>query len=641
MKSIRTRILLLWFQILFAVAVVIISISSLSTYKLSLDAARETAQASALKLEREIKVELEQGLNAARTLAYTLEIQVDPESDVRLTRNEVSSIIRQLVLRTPVVFGSCTQWMPDAFDGRDAEFINRAMHDSTGMFIPYWYRKNEGGVAGEPLRGYSDGEWWVLPRSSHRESVIEPYIYPLEEGGVAMITFSVPILYNDTFYGVGTVDIKIDFIQQLVDNFTLFTPEAAVTVISHGGKKIASNRCKPSPKSIEEIDPHLKEILDRAGDKDLTIEESEGSLIIISPLSLGESGTPWFVVLEVPMATITAPAKSLILRQLGIWGLCIVVGLLLLWGLIGRITKPIVQAAALADEIKSGDLTQRLNIERDDEIGQLGAALDAMTHSLQKRTTELTESRINLEKYQNHLEQLVEEQTEDLKKISNEQQIILSNIGVGVVFLVEGKVVWSNSEFAAIIGCDEPEIPVGTEAYVVYKDEEDYLGFFNEIHEQLSRGESTVRERIFFRNDRTEFWGRICGKSIDSSDLSRGSIWILEDITEQKKYEENLLKNQTLLNESQRLAHMGSWELNLNDRTLVWSDEAYQIYGYEKGTVSPDLQTFIDLLPPDDRRTALENFEAMLKSGIFEDFEAHIITPSGEKKVILVAGEIV
>jgi PAS domain S-box-containing protein len=59
------------------------------------------------------------------------------------------------------------------------------------------------------------------------------------------------------------------------------------------------------------------------------------------------------------------------------------------------------------------------------------------------------------------------------------------------------------------------------------------------------------------------------------------------DITERKQAEEELRRNEKDLRESQRIAHVGSWEYNLNTGQFWGSDEAKRIYGFD-----PNQDTF-------------------------------------------------
>ena len=63
----------------------------------------------------------------------------------------------------------------------------------------------------------------------------------------------------------------------------------------------------------------------------------------------------------------------------------ILLGMLLAWLITRGVTKPIGKAAELAETIRSGDLSKRLDLDSDDEVGHLATALDAMADVLEGR----------------------------------------------------------------------------------------------------------------------------------------------------------------------------------------------------------------------------------------------------------------
>lgn len=50
---------------------------------------------------------------------------------------------------------------------------------------------------------------------------------------------------------------------------------------------------------------------------------------------------------------------------------------------------------------------------------------------------------------------------------------------------------------------------------------------------------------------------------------------------ERRKNEEALRHSEEDLKESQRIAHVGSWRLDLSSTQVVWSDELYKMYGFD------------------------------------------------------------
>lgn len=78
------------------------------------------------------------------------------------------------------------------------------------------------------------------------------------------------------------------------------------------------------------------------------------------------------------------------------------------------------------------------------------------------------------------------------------------------------------------------------------------------------------------------------------------------DITRIKEYQEKLVKSEAVLKKSQEIAHLGSWELDLLNNKLFWTDEVYRIFGMTPGQGLETYDGFLEAIHPDDR-TAVDN----------------------------------
>ena len=85
------------------------------------------------------------------------------------------------------------------------------------------------------------------------------------------------------------------------------------------------------------------------------------------------------------------------------------------------------------------------------------------------------------------------------------------------------------------------------------------------------------------------------------------------------------------LNIAQRVAHTGSWHLEMRGNKLAWSDETYRIFGVEKGT-PVDYEKFLGVVHPDDREYVDMSWQSALNKKPY-DIE-HRILVRGETKWI-------
>lgn len=125
---------------------------------------------------------------------------------------------------------------------------------------------------------------------------------------------------------------------------------------------------------------------------------------------------------------------------------------------------------------------------------------------------------------------------------------------------------------------------------VFCEQQDDLLGGTGE-----SRFESMTR-----RKDGSAFPVEVSGRVIEVEGL-KYLQFIMRDITERRQADEALRKSETLLRESQQLARIGSWELDLVNNVLYWSDENYRIFGIDRQRFGASYEAFMDIVHPDDR----------------------------------------
>ncbi|OKY77093.1 MAG: Signal transduction histidine kinase with PAS and PocR sensory domain, partial [Candidatus Methanohalarchaeum thermophilum] len=92
---------------------------------------------------------------------------------------------------------------------------------------------------------------------------------------------------------------------------------------------------------------------------------------------------------------------------------------------------------------------------------------------------------------------------------------------------------------------------------------------------------------------------------------------VARDISERKKREEKLKKNEKRLKGSQRVANVGSWEIDLDTGELTWSDETYRIFGLPIGEpVTYD--EFLEFIHPEDRDYVDKEWNEALETGEYD-----------------------
>ncbi|HWE05051.1 MAG TPA: response regulator [Tepidisphaeraceae bacterium] len=100
-----------------------------------------------------------------------------------------------------------------------------------------------------------------------------------------------------------------------------------------------------------------------------------------------------------------------------------------------------------------------------------------------------------------------------------------------------------------------------------------------------------------------------------------------------------LQKRDAQLTDAQRLAHLGTWHIDVLSNLAVWSDEACQILGRKFGQAAPTFEEFLACLHPADRNLFTWPLRSPDESRIAQDFR--IIFPSGATKFVHIRGDII
>lgn len=113
------------------------------------------------------------------------------------------------------------------------------------------------------------------------------------------------------------------------------------------------------------------------------------------------------------------------------------------------------------------------------------------------------------------------------------------------------------------------------------------------------------------------------------------------DITNRKRAEEELKKNEDILNMAQKIARIGSWEFYLDTQELRWSKELYRIFELEN--IPPDqlYDAFRNKFHPDDLPKLDAIMQQALESKKGYTYQHRIITSNGNLKHILGIGEVI
>jgi PAS domain S-box-containing protein len=119
--------------------------------------------------------------------------------------------------------------------------------------------------------------------------------------------------------------------------------------------------------------------------------------------------------------------------------------------------------------------------------------------------------------------------------------------------------------------------------------------------------------------------------------------WLMctcRDVTERVTAQRQLQAEQESLAQAQALAHVGSWEWDVDTGIATWSDEQFRIFGYMPHTITPTVDTFHKAIHPEDQASVLKAVEDTLERNQPFEVICRIIRPNRESRHILCRGRV-
>jgi PAS domain S-box-containing protein len=117
------------------------------------------------------------------------------------------------------------------------------------------------------------------------------------------------------------------------------------------------------------------------------------------------------------------------------------------------------------------------------------------------------------------------------------------------------------------------------------------------------------------------------------------AVGAIMDITDSKLAEEMIRRSEAYLAEAQRLSHTGSFGWKPDTGEIVWSDETYRIFEYERAE-KPTLGMVTQRVDSRDRFFAQQVVERVSRTGEDFEHECRLLMPSGATKHIHVRAHV-
>ncbi|QCI12815.1 methyl-accepting chemotaxis protein [Pseudomonas putida] len=380
-------------------------------------------EVQALNIRRQFMDAYQYGAGFSRQVLFLREQAEKRFIDAFDLREDMTRQVQAALQANPELLGLSLVFERNALDNKDSLFVNQEALGSneSGRFALYWSQPRAGtltsmalpehdmanteiGAGGQPANA-----WWSCPRETAKVCVTEPYFYDIEGQRVLMTSIAFPLAVDGKVIATLSVDINLNSLQALSQDASrgLYEGRTTVGILSPTGLLAGySADASKLAQRFDQVDPRQgAELVRKLADGKMTIAHDQQRLKVLAAFAPIPGSRPWGVVLDVPEEVLTGPADSLkqeldalntsgTLLELGLGLAAAVIGLLMIWLMARSVTRPILGVASMLKDIASGegDLTRRLDYDKQDELGELASWFNRFLDKLQPIIAEVKRS---------------------------------------------------------------------------------------------------------------------------------------------------------------------------------------------------------------------------------------------------------
>ncbi len=343
----------------------------------------------------------------------------------------------------------------------------------------------------------------------------------------------------------------------------------------------------------------------------------KGIEVLVSGKGIPAAG--WYLLASLPTAEAFAPLRDLQQRLLWATLLLTLLTGVLTWWVLKRQLAPLVDTAnamtALAD---SKQIPQPLALTRQDEIGQLAAGFNRIVQTWTQREAALQDSRQNL-------------------------AITLNSIGDAVIATDPAGLITRMNPAAERLTAWTLADALGQPLSEVFRiiSAATRLPSVNPVQQVMERGEvlGLANHTALLARDGREYQIADSAAPIrDATNRIVGVVLVFSDVTEKYAAQEALRRGKAMLERTEAMAHLASFEADVDTDSVTWSPEMFRLFGRDPSLGIPNRDGHAELFTPDSTQTLFAAVAKAVADGTPYTLELMTVQPDGAQRPCLVKG---
>ncbi len=216
-----------------------------------------------------------------------------------------------------------------------------------------------------------------------------------------------------------------------------------------------------------------------------------------------------------------------------------------------------------------------------------------------------------------------------------------ASVGIAQIETKTGEFVRINKRYCDIIGYTQEEMISSTFMKITHTD--DLQADLNNM-QKLKEGKirEFSMEKRYYHKDGSIVWVNLTVSPMwNVGEQPDYHIAVVEDITERRHAEEDLLKSKETLDYAQKITHIGSWESDIVKNKTIWSDEVYRQFGLISQEFGGTNEFFLDFVHPDDKKLVRKAIKEALYKRRPYSVDFRIVLKDGTERILHSDAEVV
>ncbi|MDR1127504.1 MAG: methyl-accepting chemotaxis protein [Treponema sp.] len=342
------------------------------TGKLQRDAVLENMASASSILGNEITKGGAQCFQILETIAITT--CYDTRIPIDQRRARLQDALTALAASAPILTTVYAVFPPNLYDGMDEFYTGASGATETGQ-LAFAITRASGALRVETFNQYQE----TLASISTDPMVMGPAPYMVEGRQKYLADIRYPVQTGTERLGVLGFQVGLEDMQTVIDQAKLY--ETGKAMLYNGtGMIVAHYDASKVGMNFRNVDADVlgqegvSTVTGSVGTERSSIIFHKGNAILAHPILTPRTQQWWMIVTVVPLRTIMAPVNTLMLSSIIFAVIAILIGAGIIFLTSNNLAKRIIRVGDMMKDISKGDgdLSRRLTIYANDEIGAMG-----------------------------------------------------------------------------------------------------------------------------------------------------------------------------------------------------------------------------------------------------------------------------